>query len=209
MKNSDRTPLIQGSKTTDITARQLSAHKQRVLRGDPIAIYEAILLCSGMKMEMPDWLANHLLGLISEYHLGKKPSWKGAGNRPIIIIRRRLEIGVKRRAVTAVRAWMKNRELYQDMPTRCIKAWICQDYHHSYCKKDEDALEFASFGLQGVKLQEGGPTIKCSSRTLRRAMKSRVKNPLPDELGRIAKVFGLTDPDEFFGADQSAPPNLK
>ncbi len=183
--------------------------KKAIIRGDPTAIYQAILLCSEHQIALPEWLADHLLKLTADYHLGKKPSWKGAGKRPLIVIRRRIENEVRRRAVIAVRAWVKDKRSYQAMPTACIRAWNRQDYRHSEFNTDYDALDFASLGLRDIKIQADGPFLKCSTRTLRRAMEDKNDNHLPNLSGRIASVFGLTDPDTLFGYDKPLKPSLK
>jgi hypothetical protein len=189
--------------------RFLSEFKKATLRGDPISVYQALLHCSDNKIAPPQWLADHLLGLIAAYHLGKKPSWKGAGNRPIIVIRRRFENEIKRRAVVAVRAWVNDKSKYQALPTKCIQAWNRQDYRHNEMIRQEDMLNFASVGLRGIKLQRGAPILRCSTRTLRRVMQSKNAYHLPELSGRIASVFGLADPDSYFGTDEPLKPNLK
>lgn len=189
--------------------RILSEIKKATLRGDPTAIYQAILLCHELQTAPPKWLLDHLLEVISRYHLGVKPSWKGVGNRPIIVIRRRLEVGLRRRAVLAVRAWVKDRAKYQALPTACIRSWERQDYLHCEFKTDADALDFASLGLQGIRLQVDGPLLKCSARTLRRTMENKDDNNQLLFSGRIADVFGFTDLDSLFGYDKPLKPNLK
>lgn len=202
MTISERYPRGPSAKPDETSARLLSEFKKATLRGDPTAVYQTILLCSEHHLALPEWLADHLLELIANYHLGKKPSWKGVGNRPLIIIRRRFENEVRRRAVIAVRAWVKDKSKYQAMPTECIRLWKRQDYPHSKFKNEADALDFASQGLQGIKLQVDGPKLKCSPRTLRRAMEDKNANHLPQLSGRIASIFGLIDPDSLFGFDE-------
>ncbi|MBV2361709.1 hypothetical protein KUH32_18235 [Thalassococcus sp. CAU 1522] len=193
----------------EASAGLLSEFKKAAVRGDPTALYQALILCGDHQLAMPDWLVDHLLKLTADFHLGKKPSWKGVGKRPLIVIRRRFENEVRRRAVIAVRAWVKDKSKYQDMPTPCIRAWNRQDYLHCEFQNDGDALEFASLGLRGIKLQADGPTMKCSPRTLRRVMEDKNAAQLPKLSGRIASVFGLVDPDDLFGSDEPLNPNLK
>lgn len=210
MKISERGRRGQSVVPNEKDARLLSEFKMATLRGDPTAVYQAILLCSDHQLALPEWLTDHMLGLIADYHLGKKPSWKGAGKRPLIVIRRRFENEVRRRAVMGVRAWIKDKSLYQALPTACIHAWNKQDYRHCEFKKnDTEALGFASFGLRDIKLQTDGPSLKHSPRTLRRVMEDKNKNHLPKLSSRIASVFGLADPDSFFGYDGTLKPNLK
>jgi hypothetical protein len=209
MKVSEPHVRIKAATPDETSVRLLSDFKKAALRGDPTALYQAIILCSENQLSMPEWLTDHLLKLIANYHLGKKPSWKGAGKRPLIVIRRRFENEVKRRAVIAVRAWVKDKCKYQAMPTACIRAWNRQDYLHKDFKTDYDALDFASFGLRDIKLQADGPILKCSTRTLRRAMEDKNDTHLPKMSGRIASIFGLTDPDTLFGYDKPLNPNLK
>lgn len=183
--------------------------KRRIERGDPVAVYEAVLACSGTKVQMPEWLAGEILKLIIDYHLGKKPSWKGKGNRPIIIIRRRIEKDIKRRAVVAVRAWRDDPSTYNDMPSRTIESWFDGKIMHSGCKNLDDVFEYAEIGLQGLRVQRGGPTLKCSPRTLKRVLydKNHARmRPLPLE---ITSIFGLKNPDDFFGTSVPVPPQLK
>lgn len=209
MTISERDPQVQPATPHEPTARLLSEFKKATLRGDPTAVYQALLLCNEHQLSLPEWLTDHLLELIANYHLGKKPSWKGVGKRPLIIIRRRFENDLKRRAVIAVRAWVKDMSKYQEMPTECIRYWNRQDYLHCKFQNDADALDFASWGLRGIKLQVDGPPLKCSPRTLRRAMEDKTASHLPKLSGRIASVFGLIDPDELFGFDEPLKPNLK
>ncbi|WP_282121215.1 hypothetical protein [Ruegeria atlantica] len=209
MKISEPHVRIKAATPDETSVRLLSDFKKAALQGDPTALYQAIILCGENQLSMPEWLTDHLLKLTANYHLGKKPSWKGAGNRPLIVIRRRFENEVRRRAVIAVRAWAKDKSKYQAMPTACIRAWNRQDYLHQQCNNDYEALGFASFGLQDIKLQADGPFLKCSTRTLRRAMEVKNDTQLPKMSGRIASVFGLTDPDTLFGYDEPLNPNLK
>lgn len=209
MTISERHQRIQPVKPDQANARLLSEFKKATLRGDPITVYQVILHCNDHQIAPPEWLTEHLLELIADYHLGHKPSWKGAGNRPLIVIRRRFEAEIKRRAVTAVRAWIKDRSQYQAMPTKCIQMWNQQDYRHCEFKNDADALDFASVGLKGIKVQENGPELKCSPRTLRRAMETKYEHSMPALSRRIAKVFGLADPDSFFGYDNPLNDHLK
>ena len=209
MMISDRSAPLSQAAAKDDLARLLGEFEKAILRGDPIAVYQAILLCSDKQIVLPEWLTNHLLQVIADYHRGVKPSWKGAGKRPLIIIRRRFENQVRRRAVNAVRAWINDRTKYQDLPTECIRAWSDQEYRHSEMQTDGDALEFTSYGLQGIRLQDEGPLLKCSTRTLRRAMEDKNAKDLPALPGRIAEVFGLTDPDSLFGTDLPLKTGLK
>ncbi len=209
MTISDRDSAKQSTVSKRENARLLSEFEKATLRGDPIAVYQALLQCSDNQLALPNWLTNHLLELIADYHLGKKPSWKGKGQRPLTIVRRRLADDVRRRAVIAVRMWMKDKKQFQAMPTQCIHAWNRQDYRHCDFKNDADALDFASYGLQGIKLQIDGPTLKCSSRTLRRKMEKAGEKRIPNFPSRIASIFGLEDPEKFFGTDEEIKPNLK
>ncbi|WP_324752785.1 hypothetical protein [Roseovarius sp. Pro17] len=193
----------------DITARQFGEYRRRIESGDPIAIFEATVMCSGKKVEIPQWLADELMKTIADFHLGNKPSWKKAGNQPLIIVRRRIEQDVRRRAVKAVRLWIKDRRQYHDLPTRCIKAWFGQRIHHSEFNNYEDALRLTRFGIRGLRIAKDGPLLKCSPRTLRRAAAEKKHIDMPPIPGRIASVFGLCDPDAFFGTDQPMPNNLK
>ena len=192
----------------DATASVFADLKRRIQRGDPIAIYEAILLVSSGSVQMPDWLSEELLKVIADHHLGKKPSWKGVGNKPLIVIRRRIERDIKRRAVISVRKWIKNKDAHEGMPTRCIRAWYLQRIHHNKFKTNEDAYRFACFGLRGNRLRESGPTIKCSARTLRRVFEDKKHQDTPEVPGRIATVFGIKDPDDFFGTNLTMPLHL-
>ncbi len=204
----DRLP-VPSHDPLEVQARQFGNLKQRIERGDPIAIYEAILMCSDAKVQLPLWLSNHLLKVIADYHLGNKPSWKGVGNRPIIILRRRLEADIKRRAVAAVRSWQKDKSRYQGMATRCIKMWFDGEVKHQDCTTLEDALDLASEGLSGLRVQAEGPTIKCSARTLRRAYAEKGSADMPEVPRPIAAIFGLKAPDSFFGSDLTLPDDLK
>lgn len=200
---------VQQPKPNFASDRLLSELKRATLHGDPTSVYQAILLCNENQAALPDWLIEHLLELIANYHLGNKPSWKGEGNRPIIVIRRRFEDEVRRRAVLAVRAWVKDSEQYRSMPTRCIKAWNRQDYLHQQMNTDDDALAFASYGLRDVSLHIDGPVLKISARTLRRVIKKTEGTIMPALSPRIASIFGFTDPDSLFGYDIPLKPHLK
>lgn len=186
--------------TRNQTMQKLEELKSRIDRGDPIAIYEAILETSGAKFEMPEWLAERLLKLISEYHLGEKPSWKGVGNRPILVLRKRLELDIKRRAVVSIRNWQKDSDQFKYMPKRCIRAFSRGCLNPSDFTTLEDAVLLARLGIRGTRVQEGGPLIKCSPRTLRRVYQTKEYNQLPPIPGRIAEVFGLINPDSLFGS---------
>lgn len=194
--------------TAQVTARQFGDLKQRIMRGDPIAIYEAILLCSGAKVEMPPWLTEELMKVVADYHLGNKPSWKKDGIRPLSVLRRRIEQDIRRRAVTSVRAWQKDKAAYADMPRRCIKAWFRGWIDHSQFKTLEEALILARFGIRGLRIEKGGPLIRCSPRTLRRSYEAKQVLALPPIPREVARVFGLRDPEEYFGTDDLPPPHL-
>lgn len=182
--------------------RFLVEFKSAIGRGDPIAGYQALVLCAEKESALPEWLVDHLLELLTDYHLGNKPSWKGNGKRPLIIIRRRLEEETRHRAVAAVTDWVADKRNYQKMPTVCIRLWINGYYKHSYFKNKERIYDFASLGLKGIRLQNDGPELKCSARTLRRTMKQKKDRPEHRIPIRVAELFGLKNPDEFFGLDK-------
>jgi hypothetical protein len=191
-----------------ISARQFGDVRRRIERGDPIAIYEAIHLCKGAKLEMPPWLADELMKVIADFHLGNKPSWKKDGIRPLSILRRRIEMDVKRRAVASVRAWQKDKTAYSAMPGRCIKAWYRGWIDHGKFTNYEDALILARFGIRGLRIEKDRAPIKCGLRTLRRAHEMKSFEALPPIPSDVAKVFGLNDPDQYFGTDKPPPLHL-
>lgn len=188
---------------------QFESLQGRIERGDPVAIYEAIELCTRAGIEMPTWLADHLLSLIADFHLGKKASWKKVGMRPLSIIRRRIEDDVKRRAIDAARAWKADKNAYHALPRRCIKALYRGCIKHENFQTMEDCLRLVQFGLRGLRIEKNGPLLKCSPRTLRRADEAKnIKSYTPIS-SSVARVFGLNDPDSFFGLDEPPPNNFR
>lgn len=184
---------------------QLERLQHRVKRNDPFAVFEAIEVCTGSRLEMPQWLADYLMGLIADFHLGNKPSWKKKGMRPLSILRHRIEDDVRRRAVASVSAWKADKFAYTGMPRQCIKAMYNGSTKHNDLKTLEDVLDFASQGLHGLRIEEDGPFLKCSPRTLRRAYEVKTSKALPPISGSIAQLFKLNNPDSFFGLDEPLP----
>ncbi|MDF0603363.1 hypothetical protein P1J78_21760 [Psychromarinibacter sp. C21-152] len=184
--------------------------RKRIENGDPIALYQAVILCEDGNSPMPAWLTDRLLQAIAGYYLGKKAGKKGAGNSPLPRIRRQLELQVRVRAVLGVMEWQEDRNKYQMMPTKSIEAWFKNKLvKHSTDQGKGDALRIASIGLKDLHIQKGQPAIKCSEVTLRRTLKQQGVQAAPIIPPEAAVAFGFNNPDNFFGTDQIPPLDLE
>lgn len=206
-------PDLQIGHSTDLHGSRsefLERLKRQIESDDPAALYQAIVHCNGTQIEMPTWLTERLLHVISGYFLGKKPGEKGQGKTPLARLRRRLEQEIRYRAVLGVREWQRDRTKYQLMPKKSIEEWIENEtVKHAEHKTMDHALRIARIGLDGLCIREGGLKIKCSEITLKRAFYSKELAIGPKLPVEAAVAFGFNDPDTFFGTDLPLPPNLE
>ena len=188
---------------------QLEHLKRKIAEGDPVAAYQAVMICHEDGVAPPRWLTERLLDVISNYYLGKKPGKQGGTNSPLTKLSKRIEVEIRRRAVASVRAWQKDRNAYQDMPTQSIEAWFNQDYTHSGCQTVEEALSLAAVGLKGLRVRDGRKPISCSPITLKRTYYPIQATMIPSVPREAALAFGFNDLEAFFGTDKEPPSNLK
>lgn len=174
--------------------------KPSVEQGKPIELLEAIAHCADNCLQHPKWLTEQLITTAVRYHSRQKSEWRG--KPPKSVIKKRLIIETRVRAVNAIKAWVDDKNEYKDMPTKCIELWEKQLWKHSGIKTQEQIERFAAEGLKGLTVDvEGTIALGCTDRTIRRSLKAKEAKTDTPITGAIAEAFGFKNPDIFFGIE--------
>jgi hypothetical protein len=126
--------------------------------GNPMALYEVVMICNRLNTHIPDWAAEPIKIAIAGYYTGEKSGVIGQSNTPLGRYKETLKHHIRADIYKVAMAWIKDKNKYRNLPTKCIQAWYDGELEF-ISAGSQGALQVACIGLDGIFAQ-------CSIETL-------------------------------------------
>jgi len=142
---------------------QLKFVEERFLAGNPLALYDGLILCRDGELPLPQWLTEGLAAFMLEAMKNGLKGERGKGNHFLGEIRKARITQIRAHMVWAIRKVQKDRKKWLGLPSP-LKEMFFSGTILDFGKTEDDAFRVASEALRSTIARGAESTMKKAHR---------------------------------------------